>query len=342
MEQLYVDIDFHTLQIIRMSRTIRRYLWETGKHAIAQDEMMELINRWYSLFPMPRTMDGFIRESTQVGLSVVCKLFMKDACKLTDTALEPPKGASQRFDPKTVAFMIELLCRTEAGRFKDNRQFGRGFISKLAKKMKSKLKDKKLEDRMKAAENEPAHDMCHSLHQVLAPGETVLSTINRSEDNDTDVDTDDDVSCVDDGVMDEETAAEAVLAVDDDAQRVTAPNDVDDDLENDMESQEEELQGDIAATARQMTADISKNGYNLLTQVNLWDKGSKQLKKDGIKKKRVGGKRRLERKLDLARAIGRAELAMSQSVHNWTLNEDEVEVQETLWTSMAKRTSKFA
>ena len=135
---------------------------------------------------------------------------------------------------------------------------------------------------------------------------------------------------------------EAVLAVDDDAQRVTVPNDVDDDLENDMESQEEEQQGDFAATARQMTADISKNGYNLLTQVNLWDKGSKQLKKDSIKKKRVGGKRRLERKLALARAIGRAELAMSQSVHNWTLNEDEVEVQETLWTSMAKRTSKFA
>ena len=47
LEQLFCDIDYHTLQIIRKSRTVRRYHWDTRKNAIAQDEMMELINRWY-------------------------------------------------------------------------------------------------------------------------------------------------------------------------------------------------------------------------------------------------------------------------------------------------------
>eukprot|EP00956_Cyclotella_meneghiniana_P030071 scaffold74877_cov38-Cyclotella_meneghiniana.AAC.1 len=77
-----------------------------------------------------------------------------------------------------------------------------------------------------------------TLVKVLAPVETVLQNINRSEDADTDVDTDDDESCFDDGVMDEETAAKAMLAVDDDAQCVTTPNDVYDDLEDAMDSQE--------------------------------------------------------------------------------------------------------
>jgi hypothetical protein len=72
-----MDIDFHTLQMIRKTCTvwIWRYLWEAWKHAIAQDEMMDLINCWHSLFPMPCTMNGFVRESTQV-LSVVCQLFI--------------------------------------------------------------------------------------------------------------------------------------------------------------------------------------------------------------------------------------------------------------------------
>ena len=50
--------------------------------------------------------------------------------------------------------MIELLCRTEAGHYKRNRKFGGNYILKHTVKpaLKSKLKDTKLEDRMKAAE----------------------------------------------------------------------------------------------------------------------------------------------------------------------------------------------
>jgi hypothetical protein len=50
-----------------------------------------------------------------------------------------------------------------------------------------------------------------------------------------------------------------------------------------------------------MTADIDKNGFNLLGLYNLGLKQTEQLAKDDIKKKRVGGRRRLNRKLQLAR-----------------------------------------
>ena len=189
---------------------------------------------------------------------------------------------------------------------------------------------------MKAAENEPVHDICHTLRQALAPGETLL----QNNVVDTDEGTDDEESGIDDGVIDEEAAAEAMNALDDDAQRIVTPNDIDEDINEDMAA-EEEVEGDISATARQMTADIHKHGYNLLTQVNLLAKGSAQLKKDGIKKKRVGGRQRLERKLALTRAIARAELAC-QSEQNWAVEDEEVEVQDNMWTRMAKRTSKFA
>ena len=114
-------------------------------------------------------------------------------------------------DALLLLFMIELLCHTEAGCFKADRQFGCDFITKRAACKESEVK---AEGQETGESNEGSgewvtHDMCHSLH-----GETVLQNLNRSEDADTDLDTDDDWSCVEDGVTDEETAEEAMLAVD--------------------------------------------------------------------------------------------------------------------------------
>ena len=88
--------------------------------------------------------------------------------------------------------------------------------------------------------------------------------------------------------LDKEAAAVAMNEVDDDAQRVVMASDVD---EDELEAPEEETEGDFVAVARQMTADIDKNGFNLLGLYNLWLKGSDQLAKDDIKKKRVNGSR---------------------------------------------------
>lgn len=76
MEQLYLDIDYFKLQVIRTSCTIRRFNWITAKHPIAQDEMMELINHWYSLFPMMQTMKGFCERAFKLGYCLCAKYLL--------------------------------------------------------------------------------------------------------------------------------------------------------------------------------------------------------------------------------------------------------------------------
>jgi len=45
---------------------------------------------------------AFVHECVQVGLSLVCKIFMKEACQLTDGDVKRPRRALQQFDDKTV------------------------------------------------------------------------------------------------------------------------------------------------------------------------------------------------------------------------------------------------
>ena len=193
---------------------------------------------------------------------------------------------------------------------------------------------------MRGAEDEPVHEMCHTLQQALAPGESLAEIAINGEVTGADVDDDNSDNEVYDNTdeLDKEAAAVAMNEVDDDAQRVVMASDVD---EDELEAPEEETEGDFVAVARQMTADIDKNGFNLLGLYNLWMKGSDQLAKDDIKKKRVGGRRRLNRKLQLARATARAEKAISDSMQNQKLNEDEGEPIDTLWTRLRRNTSKF-
>ena len=63
-----------------------------------------------------------------------------------DGEVKPPRSASQRFDDKTVCFMVELLCLLEAGREKPGRQFSGTFMAKPVKKVRNL---KKVEDNMR-------------------------------------------------------------------------------------------------------------------------------------------------------------------------------------------------
>ena len=129
---------------------------------------------------------------------------------------------------------------------------------------------------------------------------------------------------------------------DDDSDFVEAmEDDISDVDEEELEVPDEETEGDFAAVARQMTADIDKNGFNILGLNNLWLKGTEQLAKDNIKKKRVGGRRRLNRKLQLESATVRAEKAISDSMQIQELNEDQGEPMDILWSRLRRNTSKF-
>jgi hypothetical protein len=93
---------------------------------------------------------------------------------------------------------------------------------------------------------------------------------------------------------------------------ITPPqSDVDDDFADSTTVTEKD--GDYAAVARRLSADATKTGFNMLTQVNLWTKGAAQLAKDNVCKKRVGGRRRIARKLRLNRAISARMAVISAS-----------------------------
>ena len=352
LEQLFCDIDYHTLQIIRKSRTVRRYHWDTRKNAIAQDEMMELINRWYSLYPMPRTMEGFKRESVQVGLSLVCKLFIEMVCKLTTTShLEPPRAASQRFNQETVTFMIEYLTTLRTGVNMTGRVFSRTFITSKRSKVKSSLTVQKLEDRITAEENEPTYDLCHSLRQAMAPGQN--SIVQNSDVLDGESNQDGDVES-------REHALEELRRLnEDDSNRIIRPNDVDDDMvefetrmsdpeefdgpdmNNESSSNGRRSNTDFATQARQMIGEINVIGFNKLALFDLWSKGARLVEKDNLKVTREGTKRRMKRKMAFSMAIHKKVAEMNAATESVIVEESEVECTDTIWRRHARSNSIF-
>jgi len=72
-EALYRDVPFSTLQEIRLNRVVRRYHASTGKRCVAHDEFLEHGNRFFSNFPLPKTLTSFAFQSNYVGIGLMCK-----------------------------------------------------------------------------------------------------------------------------------------------------------------------------------------------------------------------------------------------------------------------------
>ena len=74
-EVLYRDNVFSRLQELRMNRFVRRYHSDTGKRCVAHDEFLEHGNRFFSEFPMPKSLLSFAFQSNYVGIGLMCKRF---------------------------------------------------------------------------------------------------------------------------------------------------------------------------------------------------------------------------------------------------------------------------
>ena len=60
---------------MRLNRFVCRYHGSTGKRCVAQDEFLEHGNRFYSAFPIPKTLQSFVNQSQYVGLGLMCKRY---------------------------------------------------------------------------------------------------------------------------------------------------------------------------------------------------------------------------------------------------------------------------
>ena len=74
-ETLYRDNAYSRLQEIRLNRFVRRYHASTGKRCVAQDEFLEHGNRFFSNFPMLKSLLGFANQSLYVGVGLMCRNF---------------------------------------------------------------------------------------------------------------------------------------------------------------------------------------------------------------------------------------------------------------------------
>ena len=67
------DFPYHRRMTQLLNRTVRTYDESTGKSAVAQDEILEVMNRNLSQMPPVRTLGGRICQGGVVGITRRCK-----------------------------------------------------------------------------------------------------------------------------------------------------------------------------------------------------------------------------------------------------------------------------
>ena len=121
--------------------------------------------------------------------------------------------------------------------------------------MQSTLTLKRVEDNMNLVVQEPVHDICHSLQQALAPRESLVKTSSTYAAGCDDEGHSTNDSTVDDAMeIDEEMEAQILESIDDDANRVLRPSDLDEDFADSTTVTEKD--GDGSLLMRQKRASI--------------------------------------------------------------------------------------
>ena len=72
-EVLYREHRYSRMQEWRLNRFVRRYDALTGKRCVCHDEFLEHGNRFFSEFPLPRSLMGFADHSLYVGYALMCR-----------------------------------------------------------------------------------------------------------------------------------------------------------------------------------------------------------------------------------------------------------------------------
>jgi hypothetical protein len=75
LHQLLIKFAFDRLHEVRLNRFVRTHPRSANKGTVAHDEYMELGNRLFAMFPKMRSLKGYIRSGTYVGLAQKTKKF---------------------------------------------------------------------------------------------------------------------------------------------------------------------------------------------------------------------------------------------------------------------------
>ena len=75
-ETLLKKFPYSRLQELHLNQFVRHFV-QPRFHAQAMDENLEFGNHYFSMFPMPKTLQSFVIQSNYVGVSLRCKAFVK-------------------------------------------------------------------------------------------------------------------------------------------------------------------------------------------------------------------------------------------------------------------------
>ena len=174
-ETLYRDSPFSMLQEIRGSRTVRRYHGKTGKRRVAQDEFLEHGNRFFSEFPMPKTLASFAFQSNYVGLGLLCKNFTDLWCSTVwhgdDEATYTSSVAPSMAPERKLIYEVFGLLQTHMSSVRRTK-FKKTYVTSIRKQISVDICRTVLESSMHESPATTADDILTSLNLVLNNAKT--------------------------------------------------------------------------------------------------------------------------------------------------------------------------
>ena len=164
-EVLYRDNKYSRLQECRMNRVVRRCHGNKNKRCVAQDEFLEHGNRFFSEFPMPRSLVGFAGQSRYVGPGLRCKRFCDTWYTTTfkgDVGDDYDRTVAPSMTPEK-KMVYEIFKLLDTHKQSDRNQPKIGYVMSIEKKLSTNLRRKVLERAMKEPPKTSVDDLLVSL-----------------------------------------------------------------------------------------------------------------------------------------------------------------------------------
>ena len=185
-ELLYRDNPFSVLQEIRLNRAVRRYL---GKRCSAQDEFLEHGNRFFSEFPMPKSLVAFAFQSNYVGLGLMCKRFIDLWCSTTwqgdVEGTYTPHAPSYMTPERMLIYEVFKLLNTHHYNA-SRKDFEEKYVTSIKNDISTDLRREVLENSMNVSEETTSDEVLTSLSMVLGSSDGAVAGIDPSEEMEVD------------------------------------------------------------------------------------------------------------------------------------------------------------
>ena len=285
-EETYIKFPFHCMEWMRRSCSVNPYNGKHGKHMIAYDEMLELMNRFLKLFPMCSNRDRLAEQSNMIGPAKGAKRFIS---QLMLGSNDPKVFKSSRILPheKEKKVIYEMFMLLGTSKQVSGRKFNRMHVKNVIDQCKSRkrLRDMKIEQRIKGKESHQAYSFLSSISQIMDDVELTFSPASEELES---VPTSDKQTDAEKAQRAKEREQDLARVMDDDAGRTSIA------VLDEPEVTESKTNDDKVA---------ENLGYSRWMITNVWVAGRKRLSNANIQQKRAGTRTRIARNVKVNKVL---------------------------------------